>query len=134
MPQVEKEVKVYKAHYICDECKIGTMIYTGFAFTTNPPQYPHDCSHCKKRVNFPVAYPTIIHKVVPEILNIRSIRQMPLFDFECEQCKEISEHYTPVFTLDFLKCKCGGISKRIEKIYPSTLSFQGSGFYKTDYK
>jgi hypothetical protein len=67
MPQVEKEVKVYKAHYICDECKIGTMISTGFAFTTNPPEYPHDCSHCKARKNFLVKYPTIIHKIIPDI-------------------------------------------------------------------
>lgn len=62
MPQVDRPVVTYKAHYICDDCRIGTMISTGFAFTTNPPQYPHDCSHCNKRTVFPVQYPTIVYK------------------------------------------------------------------------
>jgi hypothetical protein len=67
MPQIEQLVRTYEANYICDECKIGTMVSTGFCFTTNPPEYPHDCSHCHKRVNFLVKYPTIIHKIIPDI-------------------------------------------------------------------
>lgn len=59
---------------------------------------------------------------------------MPLFDFECESCHTIFERYTPSYELKTTNCTCGKIAVKIDKVYASVLDFQGSGFYKTDYK
>lgn len=61
MPEIKTEVKCYKIIKICDECGEGLMVATGFPFTSNPPQYPHDCSNpeCKIRENYFIQYPFI---------------------------------------------------------------------------
>ena len=59
---------------------------------------------------------------------------MPLFYFECKACETIMERYTPSYEVETVACPCGKEAERLVKLYPPTLIFQGSGFYKTDYK
>jgi hypothetical protein len=59
MEQV-KEVKPVRRIYICDECKIGEMKFTGTrVYTTIPPLYPHICDSCGYQIAFTVSYPYI---------------------------------------------------------------------------
>ena len=46
MPEIKKEVKIYKETYLCDSCGDGYMEHTGVVLDSNPSQYPHTCSKC----------------------------------------------------------------------------------------
>lgn len=58
---------------------------------------------------------------------------MPIYEYECEKCKNIFEKYQH-FDDDILtKCKhCGGDLRKI--ISKSNFVLKGTGWYATDYK
>ncbi len=57
---------------------------------------------------------------------------MPIFDYECQQCKHCEEHLMAKAKRT-VKCpECSGRMKRIVGCPPA--HFKGSGFYATDYK
>jgi len=67
MPQKDFEVKTYKVHYICDECKQGELLPTGTCYPTNPPQYPHKCSnidYCNSARTFNIQYPALKYEEI----------------------------------------------------------------------
>jgi len=54
----KKEVKTFVVNYICDECGKGKMVPTaGIYLTSNPPQWPHECTHCNNTKTFRICYP-----------------------------------------------------------------------------
>ena len=64
MPEVENEVKVFEVNYICDKCGIGKMKPTGEAQLSDPPQYPHKCTHCGHTESyFNNMYPIIRYQI-----------------------------------------------------------------------
>lgn len=57
---------------------------------------------------------------------------MPIYEFECQKCKERVEVFQKMNDEHPVKCKkCGG---RLEKLVSaSAIQFKGSGWYVTDY-
>ena len=57
---------------------------------------------------------------------------MPIYEFECQKCKEHTEVFQKMSDKPPTKCeKCGG---RLEKLVSaSAIQFKGSGWYVTDY-
>ncbi len=57
---------------------------------------------------------------------------MPLFEFECQTCRERVEILQRASDPPYTHCpKCGG---EMKKLFSSpAIQFKGSGFYKTDY-
>ena len=57
---------------------------------------------------------------------------MPLYEYECRQCKERVEIIQKISDPPYSHCpKCGG---EMRKLFSSpAIQFKGSGFYKTDY-
>ena len=57
---------------------------------------------------------------------------MPLYEYECTQCRERSEILQKLNDPPYTHCpKCGG---EVKKLFSSpAIQFKGSGFYKTDY-
>ena len=57
---------------------------------------------------------------------------MPLYEYQCQQCKERMEIIQKFSDAPHAHCpKCGGDMK---KLFSSpAIQFKGSGFYKTDY-
>jgi hypothetical protein len=61
--ELKQEVKSYKIEYTCDECKAGTMKFTGLTLTSNPPQYEHQCTNCGVIIHFRgITYPRIVYE------------------------------------------------------------------------
>lgn len=58
------DVQIVGVDYVCDECHIGLMESTGVALMSNPPWYPHHCSHCGVKKNFSKQYPTVWYEPV----------------------------------------------------------------------
>ena len=61
---------------------------------------------------------------------------MPIYDFKCEKCGDIQEHYVKTMNSCPDKCSCGK-SKKLIKVETFTSSkpiLKGNGFYETDYK
>lgn len=61
---------------------------------------------------------------------------MPVYDFKCEKCGTIKEHYVKTFDGRPDKCHCGE-TKKIKKVDAFSSSkpiLKGNGFYETDYK
>lgn len=57
---------------------------------------------------------------------------MPIYEFECEKCGKVKEHYTSSHKGNGkLTCDCGGSLKKI--ISQSSFILKGSGWYATDY-
>ena len=55
---------------------------------------------------------------------------MPIFEYECVECKTVEEHIVKKVD-DTVECpKCG---KPLKKLFPNQFNFQlkGSGWYKT---
>lgn len=48
----EIEVRTYVVEYVCDECKIGKMEFTGRRGMSNPPRNYHICNNCKAEKSF----------------------------------------------------------------------------------
>ena len=61
---------------------------------------------------------------------------MPLFDYQCEDCNALIEHFTHSSELETIDCpNCNAKAYKSDKVYPpATFAFQGTGFYATDYK
>ncbi|MEK6375749.1 MAG: FmdB family zinc ribbon protein [Acidobacteriota bacterium] len=57
---------------------------------------------------------------------------MPLYEYQCTQCRERTEILQRTSDPPFTHCpKCGG---EVKKLFSSpSIQFKGSGFYKTDY-
>lgn len=58
--EFSEEVIPVKTDYACDLCGEGRMRPTNKTWkvqTSNTPIYPHACSKCKHKANFPVNYP-----------------------------------------------------------------------------
>lgn len=57
---------------------------------------------------------------------------MPLYEYQCQQCREIVEVIQKFTDPPYSHCpKCGG---EMRKLFSSpAIQFKGSGFYKTDY-
>lgn len=57
---------------------------------------------------------------------------MPLYEYQCLQCKERSEVLQNISDPPHSHCpKCGGEMKKL--LSAPAIQFKGSGFYKTDY-
>ncbi|HEV7919824.1 MAG TPA: FmdB family zinc ribbon protein [Thermoanaerobaculia bacterium] len=57
---------------------------------------------------------------------------MPLYEYQCTQCKERSEVLQNLSDPPHTHCsKCGGEMKKL--LSAPAIQFKGSGFYKTDY-
>ena len=57
---------------------------------------------------------------------------MPLYEYQCNQCKERTEILQNISDPPYTHCpKCGGEMKKL--ISAPAIQFKGSGFYKTDY-
>lgn len=57
---------------------------------------------------------------------------MPLYEYECTNCKERVEVIQRISDPPYTHCpKCGGEMKKL--ISSPAIQFKGSGFYKTDY-
>ena len=57
---------------------------------------------------------------------------MPLYEYQCQNCKERVEIIQRVSDPPYSHCpKCGGEMKKL--ISSPAIQFKGSGFYKTDY-
>jgi len=57
---------------------------------------------------------------------------MPLYEYECTNCKERTEILQRVSDSPSAQCpKCGADMKKL--ISSPAIQFKGSGFYKTDY-
>jgi len=57
---------------------------------------------------------------------------MPIYEYECKQCKERHEIIQRFSDAPLEHCaKCGGEMKKL--ISSPAIQFKGSGFYKTDY-
>lgn len=57
---------------------------------------------------------------------------MPLYEYQCQSCKERTEILQKISDPPYSHCpKCGGEMKKL--ISSPAIQFKGSGFYKTDY-
>ena len=64
MPITEKNVSVKKREYVCDSCGQGVLrlTYGMSVLDTNPRQYVHHCTHCKKESYLTVIYPVLEYR------------------------------------------------------------------------
>lgn len=59
---------------------------------------------------------------------------MPIFEYKCEKCNKVFEHYTPSFEKNSTQCPdCLSQSTRLDKVYPVGVNFAGTGWYKDGY-
>ena len=57
---------------------------------------------------------------------------MPLYEYQCTQCKERAEILQKFSDPPYSHCaKCGGDMRKLQS--SPAIQFKGSGFYKTDY-
>ncbi|HEV7238212.1 MAG TPA: FmdB family zinc ribbon protein [Thermoanaerobaculia bacterium] len=57
---------------------------------------------------------------------------MPIYEYQCSQCKERQEIIQRISEAPLAHCpQCGGEMKKL--ISSPAIQFKGSGFYKTDY-
>ncbi len=57
---------------------------------------------------------------------------MPIYEYECQSCGNIVEHWQKITDPPLEKCEsCGGPMKKL--ISQSTFRLKGSGWYVTDY-
>lgn len=60
-------VKPVGVKYNCDFCKKGEMLPTGKnVWSTEPPQFEHECTHCYAKILFDEKYPLIRYALVTE--------------------------------------------------------------------
>ncbi len=63
MAETKQPVTVYRTDMQCDQCGIGQMRPTGYAYPTSPPQYPHQCNHCGHTDTYRKVYPQISYEI-----------------------------------------------------------------------
>lgn len=61
MPIEQVPVRAFRQTYRCDSCGIGWMSWTGMSLSSNPPKFPHVCSHCGDKATLLATYPMIVH-------------------------------------------------------------------------
>jgi len=61
--KTKKEVKTFRVSEMCDDCLVD-LKYTGMAYLTSPPQYPHECPKCGRQYTLDKIYPTIEYSEV----------------------------------------------------------------------
>lgn len=57
---------------------------------------------------------------------------MPIYEFECKDCKDKHEKICKIGETEDICPKCGMLCKKIMSV--SSFIFNGDGFYATDYK
>jgi putative FmdB family regulatory protein len=69
---------------------------------------------------------------VPHAVPDKELKPVPLYEYECLNCKERVEIIQKFSDPPYSICpKCGG---EMKKLFSSpAIQFKGSGFYKTDY-
>ena len=60
------DVRVIGVNYVCDGCNNGLMEHTNMALMTDPPQYPHQCTHCGAVKNLLKRYPYVRYEEMPK--------------------------------------------------------------------
>lgn len=58
---MEKKIKVdtYIINFMCEKCKVGSMVSSGIILTSDPPKYEHRCNKCGIKENYDIRYPDI---------------------------------------------------------------------------
>ena len=57
---------------------------------------------------------------------------MPLYEYECKQCKKHTEHIQKFSDPEITKCPhCGGLLERV--VSAAAISFKGGGWFKDGY-
>lgn len=59
MSETRSMMRAHRIDYICDRCHEGSMIAANLVYTSNPPQYPHQCDVCGWTATFPKTYPHV---------------------------------------------------------------------------
>lgn len=66
-----KKVEIVQVDYKCPKCEEGYLRPTGTCFTTNPPMYPHRCTHCNYAETFTgKTYPYIDHRPISSFTSL----------------------------------------------------------------
>ncbi len=56
---------------------------------------------------------------------------MPIYEYECQKCGQISEVFQRMSDEPLKRCSCGGKVKKLMSL--NTFHLKGSGWYVTDY-
>ncbi|MFW5870034.1 MAG: FmdB family zinc ribbon protein [Candidatus Sumerlaeota bacterium] len=61
---------------------------------------------------------------------------MPTYEYECEKCGQIFEHFQSMTEKPLEKCILDGCKGKVKRLLSAGggVIFKGSGFYETDYK
>jgi putative FmdB family regulatory protein len=59
---------------------------------------------------------------------------MPIYDYQCNNCKVVFEHYQKINSKPIRKCKSCKEFKLQRLICKPNIIFKGPGFYVNDYK
>jgi putative FmdB family regulatory protein len=57
---------------------------------------------------------------------------MPIYEYQCDSCRQIKEVLKLNGDSDPISCKCGGKLSKIMSL--SSFHLKGAGWYETDYK
>lgn len=57
---------------------------------------------------------------------------MPVYEYQCEKCKKVTEAVQRFSDPPLKKCECGGKLRKL--ISNNSFILKGSGWYVTDYK
>lgn len=63
---VRTPVRVERVELRCSQCDEGTMRSSGFNLSSMPPQYLHECTHCKYAEYLKGNYPYTAHIAIKE--------------------------------------------------------------------
>ena len=59
---------------------------------------------------------------------------MPIYEYKCEDCGSIFEHFQKITDSNLRLCKCGKKGNIKKLISSSGFRLKGSGWYETDFK
>jgi hypothetical protein len=62
----KNEIKIFQVDFKCPKCKTGYLRPSNRVLTTNPPQYPHECSNpkCDYKETFNTTYPYHTQEII----------------------------------------------------------------------
>lgn len=55
--ETKREIKTFKIDCLCDYCKVGYMRPTGEVLNIYPMKFPHNCTNCEYKKDYPHTYP-----------------------------------------------------------------------------
>lgn len=59
---------------------------------------------------------------------------MPLYTYECQSCKDVTEEVQGIKEDALTDCKkCNSVNSLTKILQASSIRFNGTGFYETDY-